>query len=287
MRTSSRFWLVVVTSLTCVTLSHASDCFPDLPLPQVEITDKEDYETPAGEWTRYRLSVVNWPVYPAELFEPAPDLAPCGSNTNASRTWVRIHAADGGYIYGFCALSDPSDLTLLWFAVPRGEAPPDEVYIVLNDRRCGIAYTSDLVPTRVCYPDLPAPRIEVTGTEEFTSGGTEYTRVLLSVTNWTDYPDELFAAAPDLPPCGLNDNAARTWVRILGAGGDYIYGFCALSSPSSLQDIWFAVPSSAKPPSVTVVLRDRHCAVSYTSDPVALTVPSETVSWGRAKAMYR
>jgi hypothetical protein len=233
------------------------------------------------------MNVVNWSDYPEELFEPAPDLPPCGLNTNASRTWVRIFRADGTYIYGFCAFSSPSNLTLLWFAVPRGEAPPDEVYITLIDRLCGITYRSNLAPTRICYPELPTPQVEVVGREDYEANGSEWTRILLNVVNWADYPDDLFESAADLPPCGLNTNASRTWVRIYKTSGSYIYGFCALSSPSQLQDIWFAVPKGTTPPDVIVTLWDRHCDTRYFSNHVATTVPTEAVSWGQVKAIYR
>jgi hypothetical protein len=57
---------------------------------------------------------------------------------------VAIYREDGTYIYGFCALSDPEQLTDLWFGLPRGETPPECVYITLTDRRCDNEYTSNL-----------------------------------------------------------------------------------------------------------------------------------------------
>ncbi|HNT72827.1 MAG TPA: hypothetical protein PKK92_07195, partial [Methanothrix sp.] len=70
-----------------------------------------------------------------------------GLNTESSRTWVDIYDASGIRLYGFCALSSPSDLQNLWFAVKKGETPPKGVYVVLKDRRCDEEYTSNQVTT--------------------------------------------------------------------------------------------------------------------------------------------
>jgi hypothetical protein len=78
------------------------------------------------------------------------------------------------------------------------------------------------------------------------------------VSNYAEYSADLFEAAPNLPPCGRNTRAARTWVEIFGDKDERIYGFCALKSPAELQQIWFAVPDGASPPKwVRVEIRDR------------------------------
>jgi hypothetical protein len=247
-------------------------CYPDLPAPELVVTGTEDYSVGGREYTRYLLSVTNWSAFPDELFEAAPDLLPCGLNTNASRTWVDIHAENGTRLYGFCALSSAEGLNSLWFALPRREIPPDFVYVTLTDRRCKITYTSNLAMVSMgeiwrCYPDLPAPELIVTGTEDYSVGGREYTRYRLSVTNWSAFPDELFEAAPDLPPCGLNQNASRTWVEIYAENSTRLYGFCALSSAEGLNSLWFALPRREIPPDfVYVTLTDRRCKITYTSN---------------------
>lgn len=121
------------------------NCYPDLPNPELTCNGWEDYVGSDGEdYTRYWLSVVNWPEFPDALFEAAPDLPACVLNTNASRTWVRIYDQDDNYIYGFCALPSSDWLTSIWYALPRG-TPPECVYITLTDRRCEQVYTSNLV----------------------------------------------------------------------------------------------------------------------------------------------
>ncbi len=122
-----------------------------------------------------------------------------------------------------------------------------------------------------CYSNLPSPELTLAGTEDYTAGGGEYTRYLLSVTNWNAYPGELFESAPDLPPCGLNTESSRMWVDIYDASGKRLYGFCALSSPSDLQNLWFAVKKGETPPkSVFVVLKDRRCNEDFTSNQVTI-----------------
>jgi hypothetical protein len=132
-------------------------CHPDLPSPSLVLTGTEDYTVGSNQFTRYKLAVSNRASYPADLFLSAPDLPPCGANTNSARAWVEIYADNGTNIYGFCSLSSPSDLGNLWFAVPRGHAPPHGVYIIINDRRCHLPYRSNTVLlTPTAAPPMPA-----------------------------------------------------------------------------------------------------------------------------------
>ena len=122
-----------------------------LPAPIAVLGTVEDYTGSSGDrFTRYRVPITNWESFPAELFEPAPELQPCGRNTNSSRAWVNVHNAEtDGRIYGFCAFRSPDDLKSVWFAVPEG-TPPPPVYVVLVDRLTDTTYRSNRV-------DIPAP----------------------------------------------------------------------------------------------------------------------------------
>jgi hypothetical protein len=92
-------------------------------------------------------------------------------------------------------------------------------------------------------------------------------RVYIPVLNWSDYPDEMFRQAPELPPCGANPNSARTWVNIYDAAtGARIYGFCALGTGADLQKIWFL--PRAKKGQVYIVMKDRACKKNYKSNTV-------------------
>jgi phage replication-related protein YjqB (UPF0714/DUF867 family) len=120
--------------------------------------------------------------------------------------------------------------------------------------------------------ELPLPILTTNGTENYTVGSENFTRYKLKVENKSEYPADLFAVSPNLPPCGLNNNAARTWVNIYNANNnEYIYGFCALSSPNDLDSIWFAVQSGTNPPSpVYITLEDRLNNRIYRSNRVNL-----------------
>ncbi|HET9084453.1 MAG TPA: hypothetical protein VFN41_08625 [Candidatus Limnocylindrales bacterium] len=120
-------------------------------------------------------------------------------------------------------------------------------------------------------PALPIPVVERLGTEAYVDAfGDPYVRYDLSVTNWNDYPAELFAPAPHLEPCGTNTNASRTWVDIIDVEQyERVYGFCGLGQPEDLTGIWFGVPSGALPPAqISVVLTDRETSASAESEPV-------------------
>jgi hypothetical protein len=120
---------------------------PTIPQPKLVFAGTEDYETGGSQWTRYKLTIDNRSEFPNEMFEPAPDLPPCGANKNSSRSWVDIFDCNGKRLYGFCALGSPDQLSKLWFAVPKGQAPPSIVYIVINDRKLNKQFKSNPVWT--------------------------------------------------------------------------------------------------------------------------------------------
>src|SRR5436305_4719933 len=86
-------------------------------------------------------------------------------------------------------------------------------------------------------PPLPNPILYLTGTEAYSVNGKHFIRYRYDVFNKSSYPAAMFAAAPALPPCGLNHNSARTWVDFYDEGGKRLYGFCALGSPNDLGSI--------------------------------------------------
>lgn len=105
---------------------------------------------------------------------------------------------------------------------------------------------------------LPNPRLVVTGLRYYESDGQQWTRYLFSVENRAEYPEELFAAAPELPPCGTNARAARTWVDVYDKKGRRLYGFCALSNRDALGKLWFSLETKLVPPdSVYLEMTDR------------------------------
>jgi len=118
-----------------------------LPNPVLYLIGTEAYQAGGKQFIRYEYDVLNKDSYPAEMFAAAPALPPCGANTKASRTWVDIFDQRGKRLYGFCALSKPSDLSKLWFALEPGAVPPSYVYIEMNDRQTNTKYKSNLADT--------------------------------------------------------------------------------------------------------------------------------------------
>lgn len=123
-------------------------------------------------------------------------------------------------------------------------------------------------PPGPCYPKLPDPELTVYDAEDI-PGGT-YIRLRLRVTNWYQFPDDLFTPAPLLPPCGLNPDSSRTWVHIYDQDDVRLYGFCALPSADYLYNsLWVAVPRTNIPEKIYIVLEDRECRIKYVSNYVS------------------
>jgi len=116
-------------------------------------------------------------------------------------------------------------------------------------------------------PALPNPVLYFTGFEPFQTGGKQFIRYRYDVFNKSSYPANFFAASPQLPPCGKNTKAARTWVDFYEQSGKRLNGFCALSKLADLDGIWFAVEEGTIPPSwVYIELTDRQTNTKYKSN---------------------
>lgn len=124
-------------------------CYPDLPKPDLKLIGVKERppEADGHIFVDYNLDVTNWTAFPAELFSAAPDLPPCGKNPTSARTWASIRNPQGTHIYGSCGAIPPVNYQGIrhWFAVEKGAAPPDSVFLVLEDRRCNIQYVSNSV----------------------------------------------------------------------------------------------------------------------------------------------
>ena len=107
-------------------------------------------------------------------------------------------------------------------------------------------------------PAPPTPVLAFLGQEQYEADGKKMTRYNFEVANREDFPAELFAAAPDLPPCGTNTKASRTSVDFYDQTGKKLYGYCALSKPGDLARISFALDRDEVPPSwVYIEMTDR------------------------------
>jgi hypothetical protein len=119
-------------------------------------------------------------------------------------------------------------------------------------------------PTGGCFA-LPAPSLAIAGVSP--EGDFR-----LAIQNAEAYPDFLFVASPDLPPCGSNTRASRTWVDITDAQGSRLYGYCAIASAAELRSTML-LPHADAPSAVQAIrvrIYDRHCGTSATSNPASL-----------------
>lgn len=115
--------------------------------PIIILTGIEPFTTSGKDFIRYKFSVFNGSAFPAQMFAPAPELPPCGSNTKSSRSWVDIYDQRGKRLNGFCALTGPNALSEVWFALEKDVIPPSWVYIEINDRATSTKYKSNLAET--------------------------------------------------------------------------------------------------------------------------------------------
>lgn len=123
------------------------------------------------------------------------------------------------------------------------------------------------VQSAAAAPVLPNPVLTFLGQEHVVIGGQNFVRYYFDVFNKDEYPAELFAAAPELPPCGQNTKASRTWVDIYNQSGKRLNGFCALGKPGDLAGIWFALKEDDLPPSwIYIELTDRKTNTKYKSN---------------------
>lgn len=136
--------LLLVVFLGAAVSSNAQTALPN---PILYLTGTEAFQTGGKQFIRYRFDVFNKSAYPADFFVASPQLAPCGTNTRAARTWVDFYDQSGKRLNGFCALAKPADLSSIWFAMEETTIPPSWVYIELTDRANNKKYKSNLAET--------------------------------------------------------------------------------------------------------------------------------------------
>jgi hypothetical protein len=120
---------------------------------------------------------------------------------------------------------------------------------------------------------MPTPVLALLGQEPFQAGGKQWIRYRYFVANADAYPNTLFASSPNLPPCGLNTSASRTWVDFFDKAGKRLNGFCALGSNKDLNGIWFALEADVIPPSyVHIEMTDRQTNTKVKSNDADTTL---------------
>lgn len=143
----TRRTLLAVFTLTLVLAVQGVASAPVLPNPVLYFLGPEYVTISGKQWIRYRYDVANKDQYPDDMFVKSPSLPPCGTNTQAARTWVDLYDQVGKRLNGFCALGKSADLNGIWFALEEGKIPPSYIYIELNDRKTNTKYKSNLADT--------------------------------------------------------------------------------------------------------------------------------------------
>jgi hypothetical protein len=106
---------------------------------------------------------------------------------------------------------------------------------------------------------MPKPRLAFVGSEDITENGRRLRTYTIEIANRSEFSDELFAASPDLQPCGINANSSRTWINIYIDGGRRLYGWCAIRSNAQLSSLRFIIPADAiQPTKIYVDVVDRR-----------------------------
>jgi hypothetical protein len=123
------------------------------------------------------------------------------------------------------------------------------------------------IPAAASAQAIPNPVIYLKSTEPYEKDGKKFVKYHFAVYNQAAFPAAMFAAAPDLPPCGMNTKSSRTWVDLYDQRGKRIWGFCAFSKPADLEDVWFALDEGAPPASwIYIELTDRKTNTKYKSN---------------------
>ena len=87
----------------------------------------------------------------------------------------------------------------------------------------------------------PKPKIRLVAVTDTVNLGQAFKTYEIEVRNRSKYSDDLFIAAPALPPCGKNANSSRTWIHIYNERGVRFYGWCSIDVSDQLASLKFNI----------------------------------------------
>jgi hypothetical protein len=117
--------------------------------------------------------------------------------------------------------------------------------------------------------EIPNPVLEWKSVNANAKGsdGKPYIEITVGITNYIQFTDVLFARAPELPPCGNNKNASRTWLLVYNAQSkQQIYSHCAIGKAADLRSLSFLVEREKLPAEIYILLEDRAGKKTYQSN---------------------
>jgi hypothetical protein len=122
-----------------------------------------------------------------------------------------------------------------------------------------------------CYPNLETPTLQLTRIERAPIEIAAFYHYFFTVTNWAQYPDEIFTQSSAYPSC--NDEVeSRSIVRIYDNEHNLISEFCDFASSDALESFYFTAMNG--PQAVYIQIYDQECNVTYSSN---MTVTSSPV----------
>ena len=131
------------------------------------------------------------------------------------------------------------------------------------------ANISTTIKVDTFVPILPTPQLAFTGAMDV-GGSTIYT---FSIVNWSEFSDEFFAAAPDLPPYAGTQSASRTTVELRDNDtGQRIYEFVSLGSAKHVSSLTFYRDEPLAVLNVHAVMTDRRTKVQRVSNVVSTSI---------------
>jgi hypothetical protein len=124
--------------------------------------------------------------------------------------------------------------------------------------------------------ELPVPVLEVTGAETMDAGNMKITRFYLSLKNWADYSEELFAPMPDSPRCSFNTTPTRMQVIVWSEDQRPLTTYCNVPDRGLLRrlQVMARTQGESSPTRVYVTVEDRRAQRTLRSDVVPLVPPA-------------
>lgn len=135
-----------------------------------------------------------------------------------NNNWVYVTSNDGQVLYN----TNGTEITRWGTSGYYIDSANDGSRCVVHHNSKGV-YAYDFVDVYECYPDLHM-QAYITDVVPYDADTKKYT---LTIANWYDVPPELFIKSPELPACGLNYQAGRTYIRIFGSEGSFYFSGCA------------------------------------------------------------
>lgn len=126
-------------------------------------------------------------------------------------------------------------------------------------------------PVRNVISKAPAPVLKLLSFSEKSEqvNGVAYNMFTFGISNWKNFQDELFVAAPDLPACGTNKNSSRTWLTIYDFQTDKPFNSnCGFTKSEDMKSFDFNIESRNLPDCVYITLADRATDKVYKSNAV-------------------